>query len=70
MLGNPLAHNLIIERRKRNMTIKEFAKFLGVSPSTLFSWENGASPRNFNYLKQLAIKLEMPLSLLVLGEWS
>jgi len=51
MLGSPLAHNLMIERRKRNMTIKEFAKFLGVSPSTLFSWENGASPRNFNYLK-------------------
>ena len=28
MLGSPLAHNLMIERRKRNMTIKEFAKFL------------------------------------------
>jgi transcriptional regulator with XRE-family HTH domain len=68
MVGSPLAYNLIVERKKRNMTIKEFAKFLGVSPSTLFSFKNGSSPRNFNYLKQLAIKLEMPLSLLVLGE--
>lgn len=68
MLGNSLAQNLVLERKKRNMTIKEFAKFLEVSPSTLFSWENGACPRNFKYLKQIAIKLEMPLTFLVLGE--
>ena len=67
MLGNPLAHNLIKERRKRGMTIKEFAKFLGLSPSTLFSWENGASPRNFRQLQMIAIKLETSLNGLLLG---
>lgn len=63
-----LGKNLATERMKRRMTIKAFAHFLGVSPSTLFSWENGASPRNLKHLSQVALKLEMSLTLLVLGE--
>ena len=67
MIGSPLAKNLLRERRKRNMTIKEFAQFLEVSPSTLFSWENGASPRKFCQLQMIAIKLGTSLQGLLLG---
>jgi transcriptional regulator with XRE-family HTH domain len=67
MPGNSLAINLLNERKKRSMTIKAFAKFLGVSPSTLFSWENGASPRKYCQLQMIAIKLETSLEGLLLG---
>jgi len=68
MLGCPLATHLSKERKKRGMTVKQIAKYLGLPPSTLFTWENGANLRNFNYLKQIFLKLELPLSRLVLGE--
>ncbi len=68
MLGNQLARNLVNERKKRSMTIKAFANFLGVSPSTLFAWETGASPRNPEQLREISIRLELSLLFLIFGE--
>jgi transcriptional regulator with XRE-family HTH domain len=68
MLGNQLARNLVNERKKRSMTIKAFAKFLGISPSTLFAWETGANPRNPQQLREISIRLKLPLLFLIFGE--
>lgn len=68
MLGNIFSINLARERNKRNMTIKEFSSFLEISSSTLFAWENGATPRDFVQLKLISKKLELPLYFLIFGE--
>ncbi len=66
--NNSFAKNLILERLKRKMTVKEFSKFLSVSSSTLFTWENGATPRDLDQLKYISTKLELPLYFLIFGE--
>ena len=67
MLGNCFSKNLSRERDKRRMTIKEFSKVLGISASTLFSWENGVTPRDFTQLKLISEKLQLPLYFLIFG---
>lgn len=68
MLGNSLGQNLVNERKKRSMTIKALAEYLGISPSTLFAWETGASPRNPEQLREISIRLELPLIFLIFVE--
>ena len=68
MPGNAFSKNLIDGRNKRKMTLKDVAKFVDVSASTLFTWENGAVPRSFDQLKYIARKLELPLYVLLFGE--
>jgi len=63
-----LGKNLASERIKRRMTIKAFANFLGISPSTLFSWENGANPRNPEQLRDISKRLNLPLYYLIFKE--
>ncbi len=70
MLGNSLAKNLMIERKKRSMTIKAFAKFLSISPSTLFSWENGAMIMDMAKLQLISTKLGISIEQLLLGNES
>lgn len=69
MPGNTsFAKNLANERRKRGMTVKDFANLLDVSSSTLFSWENGVTPRDLAQLKYISEKLKLPLYFLIFGE--
>ena len=68
MRGSHFSQNLSRERRKRKMTVKQFSKFLAVSSSTLFSWENGSTPRDLVQLKSISEKLELPLYFLIFGE--
>lgn len=70
MLGSPLAQHLSKERKKRSMTIKAFANFLGISPSTLFSWENGAMIRDLAKLQLISTKLGISIEQLLLGKES
>ena len=50
------------------MTIKSFADYLGISPSTLFEWENGAFPRDATKLKVISNRLQLPLETLLFNE--
>ncbi len=68
MLGNNFSKILLEERKKRQLTVKEFAELLNASPSTLFSWENGAIPRNYNQLRFISKKLQVPFYFLIFGE--
>jgi transcriptional regulator with XRE-family HTH domain len=65
-----LGKNLATERKKRSMTIKAFAQFLGISPSTLFSWENGAMIRDLARLQLISTKLGFSIEELLLGKES
>lgn len=68
MLGNNFSKILLEERRKRRLTVKEFADLLSISPSTLFSWENGAIPRNYQQLRFISKQLQIPFYFLIFGE--
>jgi transcriptional regulator with XRE-family HTH domain len=65
MLGNKFSKILSNERLKRKLTIKEFANFLGIRCSTLFSWENGAIPRDFYKLRLISQKLQIPFYFII-----
>lgn len=53
------AKRLYIQRDLRNMSIREFANFLGVRPTTYSNWESGISVPKLESISEIADKLDV-----------
>lgn len=65
---SPFAKNLIALMKEKGLGIRETAKLIEVSPSTLNSWRSGSPPTNFKAVQRLAEVLGTTFSFLLTGE--
>ena len=57
--------NIKVIRRKKNMTQNELARLVGVSPQTVFRWEQGQRSPRAEELQRLAEVLGTPVAYLM-----
>ena len=57
--------NLKKFREEKGVCVKEMAKWIGVSPTTISSWESGKTKPNLEYMLRIAIFFDVKISQLI-----
>ncbi len=56
--GSTIAKQLVAHRKARGLTQKNFARELGIDPSTLAKWERGEREPNWEFLERVLSKMK------------
>ena len=67
MKQDTFANRLIALMDEQDITIRELAEFVSISPSTLNNWRSGVQPTSYSKVKLLAKKLGVSFEFLLTG---
>ena len=65
---NHFAHNILILRKKKNLSQIELADALGLKNSTISNWERGIAKPDFDILVNISIYFGIDLNALMVGD--
>lgn len=66
-LSSPFAKNLSALLEERGITVRDAARKIGVSPSTIVDWKSGVSPTDYEAVRKLSRLLGVSLCYLLTG---